>query len=138
MALPKFSPYLNVDDARAALAFYKDCFGGETFIMTVAETPMAKQMPPESQNKVMHASLTNDQVMISISEMSGPQGFVRGNTVSLMINCASEAELNTMFAKLSPGGHVMMPPGKQFWGSIFSSFTDKFGIQWLLNYPLPA
>jgi PhnB protein len=138
MSTPKISPYLTVDNARETLNFYKDCFGGETYIMTVAETPIAKQLPPESQNKVMHASLTSDHISIAMSEMSGPQGFVRGNTVSLMINCTSEAELNQMFAKLSPGGHVMMPPGKQFWGSIFASFTDKFGIQWLLNYPLSA
>lgn len=137
MPMPKISPYLNVDDARAALNFYKECFGGEIYIMTVAETPIAKQMPPEAQNKVMHSSLTSDDVSILISEMRGPEGFVRGNTVSMMVNCASEAELNQFFAKLSPGGQVMMPPGQQFWGAIFSSFTDQFGIQWLLNYPQP-
>ncbi|MBL8628541.1 MAG: VOC family protein [Rhodospirillaceae bacterium] len=136
MPMPKISPYLNLDDARTALNFYKDCFGGEIFIMTVAETPIAKQMPPEAQNKVMHASLTSDQVSILISEMRGPEGFVRGNTVSMMVNCVSEAEVQQIFGKLSPGGNVMMAPGRQFWGAVFASFTDRFGIQWLLNYPL--
>ena len=137
MPMPKISPYLNVDNAREALEFYKGCFGGEIFIMKVSDTPMAKQMPPDSQSKVMHASLTTDQVTLLISEMRGPEGFVRGNTVSLMVECASEAELRATFDKLSPGGKVMMAPHNSFWGAIFASFSDKFGIQWLLNYTLP-
>jgi PhnB protein len=137
MSLPKISPYLNVDNARDALAFYKACFGGEVFIMKVSETPMAKQMPPDSQDKVMHASLTADQINICISEMRGPEGFVRGNTVSLMVNCTAEPEVQRLFDQLSPGGKVMMAPHRSFWGAVFASFTDKFGVQWLLNYTLP-
>ncbi|MBL8644836.1 MAG: VOC family protein [Rhodospirillaceae bacterium] len=135
--MPTFMPYLNLDNPRAALEFYQACFGGEIFIMKVSETPVAKQMPPDMQDKVMHASLTSKSIGIMMSEMRGPEGFVRGNTVSLMLECDSEKQLNEFFGKLSPGGKVMMAPGKQFWGAIFSSFTDKFGIQWLLNHTLP-
>jgi PhnB protein len=27
-----------------------------------------------------------------------------------------------------------MPLEKCFWGALFGMFTDKFGIQWMVNY----
>ncbi len=30
-----------------------------------------------------------------------------------------------------------MPVGKMFWGAYFGMLTDKFGINWMINYELP-
>ena len=119
---------------REAMGFYRQCFGGELSVMTFAESPLAEQMPAESQNDVMHACLTNGTVMLMGSDMVGPQGFVPGNTVWLMINCNSEDEINTLFEQLSNGGQVTCPPGEQFWGDTFAAVVDRFGTSWLLNY----
>ena len=119
---------------REAMNFYQQCFGGELSIMTFAESPLAEQMPPESQNNVVHGCLTNGNITLMGSDMVGPQGFVPGNTVSLMIACSSEEEINTLFAQLSAGGQVTCPLGEQFWGDTFAAVVDKFGTSWLLNY----
>ena len=37
------------------------------------------------------------------------------------------------FEKLAAGGKVGMPLEKAPWGDMFGSFTDKFGIEWLVN-----
>ncbi|MEO5583247.1 MAG: VOC family protein, partial [Saprospiraceae bacterium] len=47
-----------------------------------------------------------------------------------------EEEANKLFNGLSNGGQVMMPPEKMFWGAYFGMFTDKFGVQWMMNYDL--
>jgi uncharacterized protein YndB with AHSA1/START domain len=38
-----------------------------------------------------------------------------------------------LFRELSEGGEVTMPLQDMFWGACFSSFRDKYGINWMLN-----
>ena len=47
----KVTPYLRFNDMKCkeAFNFYKDCFGGgDINLMTVGDSPMAKEMPPGS------------------------------------------------------------------------------------------
>jgi len=39
-----------------------------------------------------------------------------------------------LFNRLSAGGQVIMPLDKAFWGAYFGMVTDKFGVQWMVNY----
>lgn len=133
--MQQISAYIGFNGkCREAMGFYKECFGGELSIMTFAESPLAAQMPAESQNDIVHSSLTNGTITLMGSDMVGPQGFVPGNTVSLMISCDSEEEINLLFTRLSDGGQVTCPLGQQFWGDTFAAVIDKFGTSWLLNY----
>ena len=131
----KIDPYLTFNgNCLEAMSFYKECFGGELEIMIVKDTPMASQMPPESQNKVLHSALRNGSFLIMASEMMGSEGFVSGNNVSLSIDCKSEEEMKTFFTYFSEGGNVFCPIRDEFWGAKFAAVTDKFGTSWLLNY----
>ena len=55
----------------------------------------------------------------------------------LLINCTSEAEINSLFSKLSAGGKVVHPLKEEFWGSIYGDFHDKFGVRWMMNWDKP-
>ena len=134
----QINPHLHLNGtAREAMNFYKDCFGGELFMQTLGETPMADQMPA-AKDKIMHASLTKDgSVLIMAADMMDPSTFKIGDNVTLSINCSSEDEIKTLFSKLSAGGKVTMPLSEQFWGATFGMLTDKFGIDWMLNYQKP-
>jgi len=57
-----------------------------------------------------------------------------GTNTSLSINVESKEEADRVFAGLSAGGSVQMPMGDMFWGDYFGMLTDKFGIQWMVNY----
>jgi PhnB protein len=57
-----------------------------------------------------------------------------GTNFSLSIEAESEAHANEVFSKLSDGGQVTMPLDKTFWGAYFGMLTDKFGVQWMVNY----
>ena len=59
---------------------------------------------------------------------------VMGNNFSISINAENEEEAKRLFDGLSAGGKVTMPLNKTFWGALFGMFTDKFGIQWMVNY----
>ncbi len=129
------TPYLLFNNqCREAMNFYKDCFGGELILQTVAETPMASHMAPEMQNQIIHSQLKSDAIAIMASDNCMNMAIQTGNQVSLCINCGSEEDINTFFTKLSAGGKVSMPLKTEFWGDTFGQLTDKFGINWMLNF----
>lgn len=124
-------------DCRKAMEFYKSCIGGELDIQLVGDSPIAGQCPEGTKGHVLHSTLTNGAVVLMATDMTGPDGYIRGNNVSLSVNCSSENEINVFYTKLSAGGKVLEALGPSFWGSIFCCFTDKFGIGWMLNYQFP-
>jgi PhnB protein len=126
----------NDDKCREALEFYKGVFGdGVNFLQTMGESPMGKDYP-ELKDKVMHANFKVGELEFVASDMMRDKA-VSGDQVSLMLNCDSEEQIRSHFEKLSQGGQVFMPLENAFWGAIFGVVTDKYGIEWNLNYPLP-
>ena len=109
-------------------------------MQTVGESPMKDKMPggAKSNEKIMHASLGKDgAAFLMAADMMDPKTFTQGDTITLSANCTSEEEISTLFSKLSAGGKVTMPLSEQFWGATFGMLTDKFGIDWMLNYQKP-
>lgn len=43
-------------------------------------------------------------------------------------------EADRLFAALSEGGTVGLPMADMFWGAYYGSFTDKYGVQWMINF----
>lgn len=86
------------------------------------------------KDNILHSSLSNGSMVLMATDMVTPDGYTKGNNISLSLNCNSEEEINTFFTKLSAGGKVLDPLKEQFWGAIFGCVTDQFGINWLLNF----
>lgn len=126
--------YLNFNgQAREAMTFYHDCLGGELVMQKISESPMAARMPSETGAKILHSSLTKNNLILMASDMMG-NSVVKGNSISLCVNCSSDEEVNSFFSNLSRGGSVNEPLHQSFWGATFGSLTDKFGITWIFNY----
>jgi PhnB protein len=134
--MTQLNPYIRFDGkCREAMEFYKRCLGGNLTLTTVGETPTAKQMPPEMQQKIMHANLTSDRVVLLGSDMVGAEGITGGNSFVLQLECDSEAQLKALYSKLSEdGGKTLYPPSPSFWGGTYGQLADKFGNPWILNY----
>jgi PhnB protein len=124
-------------NCREAMTFYKECLGGTLHLQAVADTPAAAQMAAGDAQKILHAALNNGSLDLMASDWMGNEVFVKGNSMSLSIHCGSEEEINSLFGKLSVGGKVKQPLADQFWGATFGMLTDKFGIDWMLNYAKP-
>ncbi len=138
--MTQISAYLRFGgDCEAAMTFYQTCLGGDLNVQKVADSALADQMPPEMRDRVIHATLVNGELSLMGSDMSGPEGLITGNTIALSIGCGSEEELHAAYAALSAGGDATFPPQKEFWGGIFCTLNDRYGIEWLLNYtPTPG
>ena len=120
-------------DCEGAFAFYVQCLGakiGEVF--RYAGTPMANQVPPEWQNKIMHGSLTlNGQVLMGADMM--PEQYEAPKGFSLSLHPKNVAEAERIFHALADGGQVTVPLEKTFWAARFGMVVDRFGIPWMIN-----
>lgn len=121
-------------NCREAMIFYKECLGGELTFQTIGESPMADKIPKELKECILHSTLTNEGFVIMGSDMTPETGLIKGNAVSLMLNCSSEADIRMSFQKLSDGGTVKHPLENNFWNALFGDLTDKFGNNWILNF----
>ena len=133
--MTQINSYLTFNgNCREAMTFYKKCLGGKLEIQTIGQSPMADQMPLEMKECILHATLTTEGFVIMGSDMTPETGLVKGNTVSLMLNCSSETDIRMFFDKLSYGGTIKHQLENTFWGALFGDLTDKFGNNWILNF----
>jgi PhnB protein len=58
----------------------------------------------------------------------------QGNNMHIQLEPDSREEAKRLFDELSMGGKVEMPIQDMFWGAYYGNFTDKFGINWIINY----
>lgn len=121
-----------------AMNFYKECLGGVLTIHRVNGSAIETHCPPEIKDQIMHANLIKDNLVLMGSDMLWPGDLVNGNSVTLSLNCSSEEEINEFFSKLAEGGQITDPLKDQFWGALFGTLTDKFGVKWMLNYDKTA
>ena len=135
MKMTQINSYLTFNgNCREAMAFYKDCLGGELTLQTIGESPLADKMPQQMKDFILHATLTNEALIIMGSDMVAEKGLIKGNTVSLMLNCSSEEEIRKYYASLATEGQKTHPLENSFWGALFGDLTDKYGNQWLLHF----
>jgi PhnB protein len=132
--MTQINAYLTFNgNCRYAMMFYKSCFGGELTLQTVEGSPMADKWPADVQQNILHASLIKNSLVLLASDMVGPEGLTKGNTISLAVTCSSDKEIETFFSKLSAGGTVTHPLHKFFDGTI-GALTDRFGVSWILKF----
>lgn len=133
--MTQINAYLNFNgNCREAMTFYKTCLGGDLSLQTVEGSPIEVQCPAGMKHQILHSSLTKGALLLMGSDMIGPDGYIKGNTVALSLNCSSEEEINSFYTKLSEGGKILDPLKTQFWGAMFGVFNDRYGIRWMLMY----
>ncbi len=138
--MTKVNAYMTFNgDCEEAFSFYKSVFGGEFLYIG-----RYKDVPPtdrqtfrlENDEKIMHVSLPISKETILMgcdSTEAYGQGTIFRNNISLSINLDNKEEADRLFNELSVGGQIKMSMSQTFWGAYFGMFTDRFGINWLIN-----
>lgn len=135
-------PYLYFNgNCEEALEAYRKAFGGETSIMRYEDMPADPNMPVGEawKKKIMHASLVfGDGLTIYLSD-TFEGGTVRaGDNSSIHVEVDSEEEVHRLFQALADGAQISMPVDRVFWGSVYGSLVDRFGVSWGFEYQIPA
>jgi PhnB protein len=140
--------YLTFDgNCAEAFAHYSTIFQKKlTSSMTHGESPMKDKIPSEFHDKIMHCSLD-----VGLGETFAVMGcdrnpimhddtkeLVAGTNTQISLTPSTKEETERLFTELSQDGTVTMPLAAQFWGSLFGSLVDKFGIHWMFDFPLSA
>lgn len=63
-----------------------------------------------------------------------PHAFSFTPSISLFVDCASEGEIDRLFAALSEGGQVMMELAEYPFAKKFAWLADRFGVSWQLSH----
>lgn len=123
-------------NCREAMRFYADVTGGHLeALVTVGETPAAKEFAPERHDDIIHASLNLRGRRLMGADMSGDcYEQLRGAQVHLEYDSPVEAE--RVFRALTESGELIMPFEKTFWAHRFGMTRDRFGIQWMISCQL--
>ncbi|MBU8882437.1 VOC family protein [Kaistella sp. DKR-2] len=104
--------WFNGDGTEAA-KFYTDTFGGKITV----DTPV-----------VINFELFGQKLMIL---NAGPQ-FEKNASVSFMVLCETEEEVEKYWKTLSEGGIVLMELGEYPWSKKYGWVRDRFGVTWQL------
>ena len=122
-----------------AFNFYKSVFGGEfPYIGRFKDMPPGEtvKLNPGDEERIMHVSLPiSKETMLMGSDTGGEwaTGYKEGNNFAISIDTNNKAEADKLFNGLSAGGRITMPLQKTFWSDYFGTFTDKFGINWMVS-----
>jgi PhnB protein len=129
----KLNPYLSFrDTAGEAMDFYHSVLGGELTRNTFAEFQVSGD--PAEADKVMHSQLeTSSGLTLMAADTPNSMEHNPGSNIAVSLSGEDEAELRGYFEGLSAGGTVQQPFEKAPWGDTFGMFTDKFGINWMVN-----
>jgi PhnB protein len=128
----RLNPYLSFgDNARAAMEFYREVFGGTLTLSTFGD--MGGQDSPDA-DKIMHGMLETERGF-ALMAADTPAGMDRhpGDNISVSLSGDDAEDLRRYWTKLSEGGTVTVPLEKQMWGDEFGMCVDRFGIPWMVN-----
>jgi PhnB protein len=130
------NPYISFrDNARQAMEFYKDVFGGELTLNTFGQ--YGDPNAPGADN-IMHGQLDTDQGFTLMASDTPPgMEFTPGGSITVSLSGDDEPQLHGFWDKLSDEGDVAMPLEKQMWGDQFGMCTDRFGVPWMVNITQP-
>ena len=136
--------YLNFDGkTEEAFLFYRSVFKTEFLgkgIERFGDIPADANHPPMAESikkMVLHVELpiTGGHILMG-TDAPKEMGFTltKGNNMHLCIEPESRAEADRLFTALSAEGNVTMPMADMFFGAYFGEFSDKYGINWMINY----
>jgi PhnB protein len=109
------TPFLNVEGAREAIAFYKQAFGAEE-----------RAIMPTPDGKVMHSEIKIGDSIVMLSDvMMMP---ATRSALHLYVQ-----DVDVVWAKaVAAGCQVIVPLADQFWGDRYGILSDKWGNRWSL------
>jgi len=116
--------------AEEAMNFYVSLFGGSEIRRVERYGP--GEQGAEGTVKQATFTLAGRDFMCIDSPVKHPFRFTP--SMSLFVDCESEAELEAAFGRLSAGGSVLMPVGNYGFSTRFGWINDRFGVSWQLNF----
>lgn len=128
------TPYLFFGgDTEEALQFYAEALSGRV----KAIIRMGEAMPdvaPEHAQRIIHSLFEAEGLTFMASDGMPGTPKEGANRISMALGFDTTEEQERVWAKLAEGGEVLKELHDTFYGGRMGVLTDKFGIQWMLNW----
>lgn len=135
-------PYLAFEKAKDAIAYYEEVFGAKNVKRLEVSEEQAEQFgmtKEQAAEATMHAEFEVLGVKILCSDSFGRVENIN-NGISLLIdfdvNNQDDSDRVQQFydeIKDHDSLDIEMPLKEQFWGGKMGTFTDKYGVRWMLH-----
>lgn len=124
-------PYVHFDgQAREALTFYREVFGGELELNSFGEFGRADG--PAAA--IAHGVLRGPVALYGADLAAGAATPSLTGVMFALLGAADPDTLHTWFAALADGGVVIEPLEARAWGAHDGQVRDRFGVTWLIGY----
>jgi len=128
--MQKFTTFLMFEGkAEEAMNFYTSLFENSKILSITRYGP--NEAGTEGTVMLATFSLGGQEFMCIDSYIK--HEFTFTPAMSIYVNCASEAEIDRVFEKLSLNGQVLMPLDHYPFSKKFAWVSDPFGVSWQLN-----
>ena len=138
--MPGIFPYLTVNGASDASAFYQKAFGAQE----------KSRAPAQDGKRLMHLELAINGGTVALmdpfpehGEMTGtksPGGPSRDNPspASIVIDLSKPAEVDALYKRAMDAGCTkVLEPEDTFWNARFAMVECPYGYRWMINAALP-
>jgi len=117
-------------EAEKAMNFYISLFSDSR----ITNITRYKINEAGKEGTVMHATFVLNGQQFMCIDSPAQHAFNFTPSLSLFIQCESDAEIESLFRKLSDGGAVLMPLSAYPFSKKYAWVNDKFGVSWQLDY----
>lgn len=120
-------PYLMVDGASKAAAFYERAFGAQEVF----------RYPEDEQGRTMHIHVYVNGSSLMLSDPFPEHGAVAEKAQGYSLQLILKAdEIDAWWKRaVEAGCEVVMPLEVMFWGDRWGQLRDPFGVTWGLDAP---
>ncbi len=115
--------------AEEAMTLYVSLFKGAA--VHEVERWTAGEPGPAGSFKRARFSIAGHEILAFDSP--GKHAFTFTPSISLFVECDTEAEIDEAYVKLSAGGKDLMPLNNYGFSKKFAWVNDRFGVSWQLN-----
>lgn len=115
--------------AEEAIQLYTSVFKDTKIISMVKYGPEN----PMNEGKIANAVITIHGQEFYCNDSVITHEFTFTPSISMFIECDTEAELDEAFGKLSESGLILMPLANHGFSKKFGWVQDVFGVSWQLN-----
>jgi PhnB protein len=125
---------VSVNNALEAIDFYKKVLKAEMN----QEMTMLQDIPgyesEEYKDKVGHSTLVIQRSTIFLNDLIESSLLAQGDNIQFVLNFETENELRQVFSDLSEQGDIKAELQEVFWGALFGTVKDKFGVTWQMYW----
>lgn len=116
--------------AREALSFYREVFGGDLEMHTLAEMGRTDG-PPDA---IGHGMLAGPVTLFVTDAVGDDEPLDMRGAAMALLGTADGPTLTRWFEALSDGGTVLDALQERPWNATDGQVVDRFGVRWLIGF----